>query len=319
MPRKAPFRVYLERYLTKIKGRSPSTVDVYERALFQLWAEARNLGLLRSPRHWTLDEVLTLLEARRMRRDGLPRANTSIRQETTLLARFLRSCGNPVLSEALEFGDVRQPPNTRQYRRWHDLENIIRLRIAARVTNEPTTLMAIQLALDAYLRVGELCRLELRDLSGTELLVRQGKGRKDRPVSITERTRLDIEDYIAGPRAAMVGIHETSWLLVHVYRGKAPRPFKPGSMGHRIRRLGANLTPPIRVSPHDLRRSGAQLTYMSNPTDRTVRDLQAALGHSSVEQTREYIGAGVVDQAETMRLRDRWYAQLYPEEFSQSE
>jgi hypothetical protein len=57
---------------------------------------------------------------------------------------------------------------------------------------------------------------------------------------------------------------------------------------------------------------------MANPTDRTVRDLQAALGHSSVEQTREYIGAGVVDQAETMQQRDRWYNQLYPEEFGQS-
>lgn len=318
MPRKAPFREYLERYMAKMKGRSPSTVDVYERLLQRLWATAREIGLLRSPRHWTLDEVLTLLVTRRTREDGMPRANTSVRQETSLLARFLRSCGNPILSEALEFGDVRKPPDTRQHRRWHDLENIIRLRVAARVANEPTTLLAIQLALDAYLRVGELCRLELRDLSGTELLVRQGKGRKDRPVSVTERTRLDIEDYIAGPRVAMVGTREVPWLLVHTHRGKAPSPFQPGSMGHRVRRLGANMTPPMRVSPHDLRRSGAQLTYMANPTDRTVRDLQAALGHSSVEQTRDYIGAGVVDQAETMRLRDRWYAQLYPEEFSQS-
>ena len=318
MPRKAPFRVYMERYLDKLRGRSPETVGLYSRTLARVWRTAREVGLTRSPRHWTLEDVQTLLEARRTREDGLARANSTVRNETGLLARFLRSCGNTVLSEALEYGEVRKPPNTLQHRRWHTLEDVIRLRVAARVAGEPTTLLAIQLGLDAYLRVGEMCRLELRDLRPFQVVVRQGKGRKDREVSVTERTRLDVEDYIQGPRAAMVASGDVPWLLVHVHRGRAPRPFQPGSMGHRIRRLGRTIDPPIEVSPHDLRRSGARLTYMANPTDRTVRDLQAALGHSSVEMTREYIGAGVVDQAETMRLRDRWYNQLYPEEFGQS-
>ena len=264
-----------------------------------------------------MEAISMLLEARTFREDGIPRANTTVRNEIGLLNRYLKSLGNYELDRALEVGDIRKPPDTKAYRRWKSLEDVIALRATARHLEDHVALMAMQLALDAYLRVSEIAALELRDIQGTTIQVRRGKGRKDRRVEITERTLIDIEQHISGPRAATLGGRHHAHLLVHTQRG-TPSDYRPYSIGHRIRELGKACQPPIAVSPHDLRRTGAQLTYIANPTDRTVRDLQAALGHTTAEQTREYIGAGVVDQRQTITARDRYFEKLYPEEFSQT-
>jgi integrase len=165
--------------------------------------------------------------------------------------------------------------------------------------------------------VSEIVNLELSNLKGSIIQVRLGKGRKDREVSITERTIMDLDQYIKGPRSEMLKGIMSPYLLIYVRKGK-PHQYKPRSIGDKVRWVGSSCDPPIMVSPHDLRRSGAQLTYMANPTDKTVRDLQSALGHRSADQTREYIGAGVVDQQQTFRVRDRYLEKLYPEEFSQT-
>lgn len=317
MPRKAPFRKYMDKYLEKLRNRSPATRYKYRVWLLELEGTARSIGLNRTPTGWSLEAISMLLEARTFRLDGIPRANTTIRTEIGLLNRYLKSLGNYELDRALEIGDIRKPPDTKAYRRWKSLEDVIALRATARHLEDYVALMATQLALDAYLRVSEIAALELRDIQGTTIQVRHGKGRKDRRVEITERTLLDIEQFISGPRVAILkGRHHTH-LLVHIHRG-ALSHYRPYSISHRIRELGKACQPPIAVSPHDLRRTGAQLTYIANPTDRTVRDLQAALGHSTADQTREYIGAGVVDQRQTITARDRYFEKMYPEEFSQS-
>lgn len=318
MPRKAPFRKRLEEYLARLAGIEEGSRTTYGKVLEGTWKAMPIAGISqgRSPSTWTLEEIQAIIDVRKTREDGIPRANTSLRGEIDTLNRFLKFCGNYRLDQALVFREVRKPPNTKAYRRWKSLEDIIHLRVGARRLGDDIALMTIQLALDAYLRVGEISRLELRDLTGTSIQVRHGKGRKDREVSITERTRLDLEEFITGARMRILRGCSSPFLLVHNRKAK-PRPYRAESLSEHLRILGKSLNPPMAVSPHDLRRSGAQLTYISNPTDKTVRNLQSALGHSTAEQTREYIGADVVDQHETLRLRDEYLAKLYPEEFSQ--
>ena len=317
MPRKAPFRKYMDKYLEKKRNRSLSTRQTYRKWLLELEGTARSIGLTRTPTSWTLEDIVLLLEARGFREDGIPRANTTVRNEIGLLSRYLKFIGNYELDTALEDGEIRKPPDTKAYRRWKTLEDVIALRATARALGDNIALITMQLALDAYLRVSEIANLDLINIQGTTIQVLRGKGRKDRQVEITERTRLDIDLFIMEPRADILKGRRHDRLMVHTQRG-FPSGYSSSSLSHRVREVGKACQPPIAVSPHDLRRTGAQLTYIANPTDRTVRDLQAALGHSNTEQTREYIGAGVVDQRKTITARDRYFEKLYPEEFSQS-
>jgi len=319
MPRKAPFRERMEEFEAKLRNRSKNTRRTYSKILQGFWKTTQELGYTKSPTFWTEDMITDFIEARATTSFGLPRANSSIRNEISLLNKFLRFCNNYHLHKALEFGDVRLPPNTKYHRRWKSLEEIICLRVQARELGDAKALITLMIALDVYLRIGEIITLELSDLTGPTVIVRQGKGRKDREVSITERTRMDLEEYISGPRAKMLKGKSCPFLLFYMSKGD-PIPYKcTDTLAARIRRLGRSCDPPIEVSPHDLRRSGAQLTYISNPTDKTVRDLQGSLGHSNTEQTRQYIGAGVVDQYATLKARDRYFAKMYPKEFGQGQ
>jgi integrase len=308
----------MEEFKARHRNHSKYTKIHYSKLLLGFWRSSKEIGLTKAPSRWTLEDIMMFLEARSNCYNGIPKANKSIRDEISLLNKFLRFCNNYNLHKGLEYGDVRLPPNTRSHRRWKNLDDIIRLRVQARESEDYTTLIVMQLALDVYLRIGEITRLELSDLMGTAVLVRQGKGRKDREVSITERTRLDLDHYISGPRAEMLEGKSNPSLLLFKRKGLCRSYNSPDSLSKRVRDLGHLCNPPIAVSPHDLRRSGAQLTYLANPTDKTVRDLQSALGHTTTEQTREYIGAAVVDQQATIRTRDRYFAQLYPNEFGQS-
>ena len=315
MPRRAPFRVYMDRYLERLRSRSPATRATYRKWLRELETTARSIGLTTTPVRWTLEDVEMLVEARALRLDGIPRANTTVRSEMGLLNRFLKSMGNYSMDRAMEYGDLRMPPDTRPYRRWKSLEDIIILRATAMEVKDHTALITMQLALDAYLRVSEIASLEMVDVRGTAIQVRRGKGRKDRVVAITERTALDIARYVSGPRVETLAGKTHPRLVVHTSRG-APSGYRPTSLSHRVRTIGQACG--VAVSPHDLRRTGAQLTYIASPTEQTVRDLQSALGHSTTEQTRDYIGAAVVDQHKTLAIRDRYLQKMYPEEFSQS-
>jgi integrase len=315
MPRRAPFRVYMDRYLERLRNRSPATRAMYRKWLLELERTAVAVGLTSTPTLWTVEDVGTLLEARASRGDGIPRANTTVRNEIGLLNRYLKSLGNYSMDRALEEGDIRKPPDTKAYRRWKSLEDVILLRATATELEDRTALIVMQLALDAYLRVSEIASLDVADVRGTAIQVRRGKGRKDRVVAITERTEMDIEAYVEGPRKIMLGGSSHNRLVVHTHRGR-PSGYSRITMSARVRAVGKACG--VDVSPHDLRRTGAQLTYVASPTDRTVRDLQAALGHSTAEQTREYIGAAVVDQHRTVAIRDQYLREMYPETFGQS-
>jgi len=320
MPRKAPFLVYLEKYDEKLVHRSKHTREQYPRLLRSIWWTAQHVGIKRqrSPKCWTREEISMLVEARMLRMDGVRKANQSVRHELKVLDRFLRFCGNGHLASMLEWGDVTLPPDTVQNVRWISLDDAVRLRVQARDDGDYMSFMVLVLGLDVLLRVGEMSVLKVSDVRGDHVVVRQGKGRKDRQVRLLARPGTEIQDYLDTHRSALPGAHQVDHLLVYsATPSRPPSPYSEKRLGERVRELGKRCDPPIAVSPHDLRRSGGQHAYMADPSDRTVRELQAAYGHKTTEQTRRYIGADLVDQGRMFTAREDMYMRMYPDEFGQ--
>ena len=321
MPRRAPFLRYLEEYEKRLVHKSRHTREQFPRMLKGIWWTAQQLGIkrTRSPHMWTREEISMLVQARKWRQDGRLKANLSIRHELSTLNKFLRFCGNTRMQAMMEWGEIVLPPDTAVNVRWLSLDDIVKLRVEARQRDDHVALVVVQLGVDTLLRVGEMANLTLSDVHGDHITVRQGKGRKDRQVSIRNRTWLDVQEYLETYRCLVPGHHLLEDLFIYsTTPRKPPAPYGPDRLSELVRYLGRACNPPIAVSPHDLRRSGGMLAYMASPTDHTVRNLQAAYGHKTAEQTRRYIGADVVDQRRTFRARDEMFEKMYPEEFSQA-
>jgi integrase len=277
---------------------------------------ATSQGLPSNPAVWNLENISDLLRARSTRLDGQPRANKSIRAQTYCLSGFLIHQENATLDRALRTGDIRLPPDTRSEVRWPTMDQVIALRVAAR--SNPTDVVVVALAFEVMLRKSEISRLKVTDLRGDHIHVAApgAKRQKDREVWMSPMTRRTLDRYIEGPRTALVGDSQCPYLLVW-RRGRAVAGYAPKTIEHRVRKTGRRADPPFDVSPHDLRRSGARAVYMASRTENTLSRLQAALGHDSIDQTRDYIGISLIDQVEAFEARDRYFAEMYPEEFGQ--
>jgi integrase/recombinase XerD len=145
----------------------------------------------------------------------------------------------------------------------------------------------IELLYGTGLRASEVCRLDLVDVALCEslLLVRCGKGRKDRVVPFGERVRTALLAYLREERA------------------QAPGPFFLSKCGTRLTRTGlgevlrraktrAGLTAP--ASAHCLRHSFAT-HLLRHGAD--IVSLKALLGHAGLNATQVYLDLDVLDLA----------------------
>jgi site-specific recombinase XerD len=137
------------------------------------------------------------------------------------------------------------------------------------------------------LRLGEVeeLRLENLDLSGRKLMVRQGKGRKDRTVYITDIVVRVLQDYLA-----VRGMGPTDH--VFLYRNLAVHK---DLIHHRIKYAGERVGVP--VTPHQLRHTCA--TQLLNAGCH-VTSIQKLLGHRRIDSTMIYA-----------RVHDRTVAEDY--------
>lgn len=133
----------------------------------------------------------------------------------------------------------------------------------------------------AGLRVGELEELTLADLNlgKKRLMVRQGKGVKDRTVYLTDTTVTAIEDYLT---VRGDGASDHLFLYRH-------RPLSRDLVRNRIKAAGKRTN--VRVTPHRLRHTFA--TQLVNAGCK-VTSIQALLGHRRLNSTMIY--ARVHDQ-----------------------
>jgi integrase/recombinase XerD len=141
------------------------------------------------------------------------------------------------------------------------------------VTKNPKHKLLIELLYGSGLRVGEVVKLKFKDLFLQErlLLVRKGKGRKDRKVILSERALKNLssfdfnEGYIFPGRGGHITIRTVQAIFEQVARK-------------------ANLSK--NVHPHMLRHS-----FASHLKDNKVetKDIQKLLGHSNKRTTERYL------------------------------
>lgn len=134
---------------------------------------------------------------------------------------------------------------------------------------------AFYLLWQAGLRVGEVEEVTLADLNlgGRRLLVRQGKGRKDRAVYLTDAAAAAVEAY----REAR-GARDSDHLFLYRHR-----PLCRDLLRRRMKTAGERVG--VKVSPHMLRHTFA--TQLVNAGCR-VTTIQALLGHRRLNSTMVY-------------------------------
>ena len=128
------------------------------------------------------------------------------------------------------------------------------------------------------LRVSEVCNLKIEDIDFKRgiLIVKGGKGAKDRVVPIPDFLLKEIEDYLKTREDG------SEYLFVEVRREKKDR-ISPKTVWYLLKKYGEKAG--IRVTPHMLRHSFA--THMlEKGVD--IRVIQEILGHSNLSTTQIY-------------------------------
>ncbi len=145
--------------------------------------------------------------------------------------------------------------------------------------------MVIHLLYSTGLRASELVRLRLPDChleaGSAYLMIRQGKGRKDRRVPMSETTRRRLEDFILTWRA---DIPPASPVITS---RDGTESFTVAGLQQLLKRLARRAgISDMRVSPHNFRH-----TFSANAlrAGMDIYTLQRVLGHSSTSITEHYI------------------------------
>jgi site-specific recombinase XerD len=144
------------------------------------------------------------------------------------------------------------------------------------------------------LRIDELLHLRVNDIDSARMVVvvRQGKGRKDRLVPLSPRLLEELRAYWRSYRPQ-------TWL----FPGAMPdKPLHPGNVQRLCRRLTARLGMTKHVTPHTLRHSFA--THMLEAGIDVVT-LQAILGHTDLQTTAHYLHIGAHRLQQVPGLLDR--------------
>jgi integrase/recombinase XerD len=155
----------------------------------------------------------------------------------------------------------------------------------------------LELLYGAGIRCGECLRLDLQDLdlARGKLLIRSGKGRKDRVVPVSGRAAAALDTYLRESRPELQLDPKEPALFI----SRTGRRLDKVTLGGIVRNhaLQAAITKP--VTPHVLRHSCATHLLQGGAD---IRHIQALLGHSRLETTAVYTR---VDVSELRSLVDR--------------
>jgi len=144
----------------------------------------------------------------------------------------------------------------------------------------------LHVALDAGLRVSEICDLQIRDVilgcDHASLIVRDGKGGKKRGVRMGSALRQHLLEFIEWKEKADESVSGRAPLFVSSRQGPLTR-----TAVYRIFRKYADAVDiPKRFSIHSCRHTYASLLYRAS--DFNLRLVQKQLGHRSIQTTQIY-------------------------------
>jgi site-specific recombinase XerD len=143
------------------------------------------------------------------------------------------------------------------------------------------------------IRVSECVRLDLQDVALREgqLLVRNGKGRKDRVVPLVGQALLALDRYLREVRHALVRHPREQAVFLSAIGTR----LSPVMLERQVRRYGQALG--MRATPHVLRHSCAT-HLLRHGAD--VREIQQLLGHRALETTALYLKVDVAHLAKVL-------------------
>jgi site-specific recombinase XerD len=140
--------------------------------------------------------------------------------------------------------------------------------------------MAVRLMIATGIRVGELCKIGVNDVStDTRSLRIHGKGARDRIVYISDvDLQADLSKLIEWHR-------ERGSANGNLFLNRRSRPMKPQSVRAELRRYSIETRNARHITPHMLRHTAATL-LIERGVD--IRFVQRLLGHSSIATTEIY-------------------------------
>jgi len=244
----------------EIRNRSPNTVRAYVTAVAQF---AKHYG--RSP-HLLGPEQIRSYQVHLVRKKHVSAATLNI---TVAALRFLYGT---TLKKNWKIETIPYAKTPKKLPRVLSQDEVLRLFDAISNRKHRAIVMTTY---SAALRVSEVAQLRVEDIDSQRMLIHinEGKGRKDRLVTLAE-TLLDIlRDYY---RAYQPGY----WL----FPGRDPnRPIARESIGRVVKRAGQTLGK--HVTPHTLRHSSA--THLLE-AGYNIRSVQGVLGHARLSTTDVY-------------------------------
>lgn len=162
----------------------------------------------------------------------------------------------------------------------------------------------LELLYGTGLRLGEAVRMDATDLDLRErvLLVRNGKGRKDRFVPVPGRAASALDHYLTESRPALAKRFDPALFL-----SRHGSRLKAGSMRIMIKQHGRAIG--AAITPHTLRRTCATHLLQGGAS---VRHVQELLGHRSITTTAIYTRV-TVDDLRAVLLRAHPRERSHPE------
>ncbi|HHI00986.1 MAG TPA: recombinase XerC [Thermococcus litoralis] len=248
------FKTYLE-----LEGKSPQTVRMYT------YYVDRFLKDTKTPNYRSALRFLA-----KLKQSGY--SNKSLNLVVQALKAYFRFEG---LDEEAE--RLKSPKVPRSLPKSLTKEDVKKLIKAVPPTRKRDRLI-ILLLYGTGLRVSEVCNLKIEDIDFKRgiLIVKGGKGAKDRVVPIPDFLLKEIEDYLKTREDG------SEYLFVEVRREKKDR-ISPKTVWYLLKKYGEKAG--IRVTPHMLRHSFA--THMlEKGVD--IRVIQEILGHSNLSTTQIY-------------------------------
>jgi len=131
------------------------------------------------------------------------------------------------------------------------------------------------------LRREELCRLKVTDVDSQRMVihVRQGKGNKDRDVTLSARLLEVLPAYWKWRKPK-------TYLFPSLYRTNQEQPIDSKTVWYAVRQAARRAGIKKKVSPHTLRHSWAT-HLLERGTD--LKTIQVLLGHFDLEATTIYL------------------------------
>lgn len=234
--------------------------------------------------------------ARNMAKSGL--AVATQKDYIFALKQMLKLIGNPAWQAHIQF-----QADTRPHVDWLSPEDARKVLDSEVIT--PTQHLVIVLALCMGLRKVEIAHLRTQDLNVTKgYITVLGKGRaggKLRLVPFHKRFLPALDRYLGvrGNILLKARNDPPDELILWLDRqGRIARPYeavKGSGLDCMIRRASKSIG--VKFSAHTLRRTFGRLLWLSGVPVVTIAKI---LGHSSTEQTLEYIGANLDDMTDAM-------------------